>query len=238
MLLGLLAATGWAADIDAVLARIDEVSDYRSMRITEGVPSISEDEYRRAATGEIPTRLVAVDGTKAKKVYGVAVVDVPIDRFWSAINDEDSKVEYTKLGYAEVLLGNSCEPQRRVFQYLPVPIVTDRWWVSDQRMNTVLQATSQGRVRELTWKTTDPKNVSTESAREWARKGMPVDFAQGGWFLVDLDGTSTLVEYYSWSDPGGNVPMGAMGRFAAGGIPDMLATFTDLARTGPTCKLD
>ena len=56
------------------------------------------------------------------------------------------------------------------------------------------------------------------------------------WFLVDLDGASTVVEYYVWSDPGGSIPAGSANLFARGSITDTLEAMARLARDGvATC---
>ena len=232
-----LGVTALAVEPTTVMSRLDESTVFRKMRITPGVPDIPSSDYEKAAAGKVVTGLVSVDGYKAKKAYGLAIVDVPIERFWAAINDDPSKVEYTKLDYTEILSGGHCAPARMVFQYLPVPLMTDRWWVSNMSTNGPLQAASQGRIREMSWQTTDPRSLKSETAREWAEKGIPVGFSKGGWLLIDIDGTHTFVEYNAWSDPGGSVPVGLANSFASGGIKDTFETMTQLAKDGPGCPI-
>jgi len=234
-----LLSLGWAAEVDAALVqrRIAEIAPLRTLRVTEDAPEVPPDFYREAAAGDIPTQLVAVKGHAAKKALGIAVVDVPIGRMWSAVNDESSKVQWTRLSYLEVFRGTNCENGRQVLQYLPMPLVSDRWWVVEQQMNTALMTRSEGQVREVRWRSIDAR-PTTASATAWMDKGIPLAYTHGSWFLVDLDGAHTLIEYYTWTDPGGSVPAGLASSFAAGGISDTLRTMAELGRTGPNCPIE
>ena len=121
---------------------------------------------------------------------------------------------------------------------MPIPIVSDRWWIIRQRINTSLETESAGRVREMAWfPAAEQTGALTAEASAVAEQGMQVTHTYGGWFLVDLGGGQTLVEFWSWSDPGGNIPVRMASSFAAGGIEDTFGTMSDLARKGPSCKL-
>jgi len=181
---------------------------------------------------------ITVEGHKAKKAWAVAVLDVPIGRFWAAINDDKNKPDHSSLEYAEVLKGGVCGRDRRVFQFLPIGWgVTARWWVINVKANDAIEQASGGRVREQHWKTDGDWTVPTATARAWAEQGMHIDMTRGSWLLVDLDGEHTLVEYYTWADPGGALPAGFASRLAAGNIEDTFEAMTDLARKGPHCKI-
>ncbi len=232
----LLLTSALAATPEQVAQRVDEIRDLRKLRITEAIPTIDEAHYAVAARHEVSTDLQSVDGHKAKKAFGVVVLNAPIGRVWAAVNDENSKVAYTKIGFLEVLQGKACESGRRVFQYLPVRFVTDRWWIVEQTANDALFEASDGRVREMRWKSVDDA-PSTASSREWAEKGMRIAYTQGSWFLVEIDATHTLVEYYVWSDPGGSIPAGLASSFASGSIGETMMTMERLALDGPTCPI-
>lgn len=237
MLALLLSLSAGAIEPDLVLQRVQETRAFRTHRNEKGAPAISDDTYRKAAGGKVMSGLVEVDGHKAKKVWGVAVVDTPIHKFWSAINDDKGKISYTKLAYAEVFSGGLCGSPRRVFQYLPVPLITDRWWVATMKANPGLQSQSGGLMREQTWATDGDFTLPTASAQEWGEKGMHVESTRGAWLLVDLDGSHTLVEYYTWADPGGSVPAGLASSMAAGGVENTVQAMTKLAEAGPNCSL-
>lgn len=234
---GLILSVALAIEPEMVVRRAADSEALRSVRLDSKAPVLDPSVIRRAANGEIVTGLVTVEGHAAKKVWGVAVFDVPIGRYWAAVNDDQSKVDVTPIDYAEILQGKLCDAPRRVFQFLPVPLMTDRWWIIDIRYNEALFARTQGRIREQSWATNGDWTLPTATTREWADKGMHINSTVGSWFLVDLDGSHTLVQYYTWSDAGGSIPAGMASSFAANGVDKTLKTLADLARTGTHCPI-
>lgn len=236
----LLVATAAAGPIPLpeLQARLAEVEPLRAARLGTNAPAIPDSAWPEVANGGVATGLVDADGTKARKIWGVGVVDVPIAAFFSAINDDQNKVDYTKLDVLRILDGELCGSPRTVFQHLPVPLLSDRWWVIEQRIHTELQAETKGRVREMVWRPA-PSGVPDlpTDLRDLTAGEQHVTFTHGGWFLVDLGEERTLVEFWSWSDPGGNVPVRLAASMALGGIEDTFATMSDLARRGPACSL-
>lgn len=238
VIIWLMASAFAGPDPALVLERIEQTAAVRSQRITTGVPAVREGDYKSAAGGSVATNIISVDGYGAKKAYGVTVVPVPIDKMWAAVNDDFGKVDNTRLAFAEVVAGTPCGPERTVFQYLPISMVSDRWWIAKQTTNAALFAATDGRVREMRWKSLDVMEPSTPTTKQWAEKGIPLKFTEGAWFLVDIDGENTLIEYYTWSDPGGSVPASIASSFAAGSIK---SNFTDMVRAAnkgqdPRCK--
>ena len=233
-----LTLTAQAITIDSLMQRVHEVAPLRGNRLALDAPKVTEEVYRSAASGDVSTGVEKVPGYVAKKVYGVGIVDVPIGRFWAAINDDVGKAEVTRLAFAEQLEGRPCAAKRRVFQYLSVSMASDRWWVVNQTQNTQLHEQSEGRVRELYWESVEDAPLPTATTQEWSQKGIPVVFTRGAWLLIDIDGASTLVEYYAWADPGGYLPAGLASTFAAGTIDNTLETMTGLARSGPRCPIE
>ena len=210
--------------------RIEELIQQRSIRGLSSAPAVPREAYDRALAGEVVTGLQSVEGHKAQIAWGVGVVSQPIDRYWAAVNDDRKKTEYTKLAHVELVAGEYCGAKRTAFQYLDVAMLTDRWWVVDQVQNTRLHQQTGGRIREMWWKSVDTaESALSEGAREWAAKGMRLPFTEGSWTLVDLGDGRTLIEYYAWSDPGGNVPAKMASSFAAGGISETIASMAQLA---------
>ena len=231
-----LVATSLAGSGELVMERLAEVEQLRAYRMARSAPALTEQEHRDVAAGKVVTGLVSVDGHRAKKAYGAAVFDVPIGKLWSALNDDQAQVAYTDIGYSELLSGEPCSSGRQVFEFLPLPVVTDRWWITNIRLNTGLMRASEGRVREFAWQSSDDYSVlrSTEG-RSMADKGMPVTFNRGGWFLVDLDGERTLAEYFVWTDPGGSIPASSATLFAGSSIRKAFDDMERLARDGASC---
>ncbi len=231
-----LASSG---DFDAATlrAKVVETRELRGMSLMSGqAPTIPDAAFDKVADGKIETGLEAVEGYKAKKAWGLAVVDTPIEKFYAAVNDDASKPKYGRLGYTEVLEGGLCGTDRVVFMYLPVSLMTDRYWVSNVRQNTALLEKSEGAVREMTWETKEPTVPPESRADDYVTDGgMPIEFAKGAWFLTRLDAGHTLVEYWTWTDPGGYIPAGLASSFAAGGIKDTIESMEKLASDGPRC---
>lgn len=205
----------------------------RPLRLA-AVPLPPEGAAARALAGELVTGVEEAKGPR--RVWGVTVLDLPIERFWGAINDEEGKVRFTPLDYQVLLRGAPCGPERVAFQYAGGGALTDRWWVLEQRVNTALHARTDGRVRELVWKSvTDVSGLLDAEARVWAEQGMQIPSTEGAWLLVDLGDGRTLVEYSSRTDAGGWVPDGIGASFAAAGLRDNFENLRRLAVEGAGC---
>ncbi len=239
VLVSLVPTQADATEPAEVKARLDEIAALRPKRLDDQAPVVPWEAWEKAVSrGKVETGLVAVEGHKAKKAWAVAVLDVPIGNFWAAINDDKNKPNHSSLDYAEVLDGGVCGRSRRVFQFLPIGWgVTARWWIIDVRANDAIEKASHGRVREQHWKSNGDWTVPTATAQAWADQGMHIDMTRGSWLLVDLDGDKTMVEYYTWADPGGSLPAGLASRLAAGNIEDTFEAMTALAKKGPHCKV-
>ncbi len=224
-----------AADPAAVAARLAEVKPLLSDRVAAHPPPVPETAWAQAAAGETVTGVQKVDGFKARIGWGVAVLDVPISRMWGALNEELYHQDLLGLGHVEVVRGEPCADRRRVMMLLPLPIVSDRWWVVENRENASLAAKTGGRVRELTWKeVAEPASEPlSDAARARVEGAVPVAFNEGAWLLIDLDGGRTLAEYHAWSDPGGELPSGAASRFANSTIAATIDKLETYARTAP-----
>ncbi len=230
-------ALAGAIDAEVLRVRLAEVISLRRIRIATERPDIQEDALLRAAKGEIVTGLEVMAGSASRLGWGVAVADVSIQRLAAALADDAQKPSFSALRHAQVLSGTPCATHRRVFQYLPMSIVSDRWWVVDQTVNEPLHAASGGRVRETIWESVAGPLELPEPVAAMSLIGVRVAFTRGSWFLVALGPTQTLVEYHAWSDPGGNVPASVASRFAASGIPDAIEGMVRLAQATPNCPI-
>lgn len=236
-MLYLLSVATWAATWDGATLdrRLAEIDGLRALRIAADRPALPASDRGRAAAGEIVTGLVAMPGSAARLGWGMAVVDVGIDRMFAALADDARKPQYSSLEATHQIGGAPCGDRRRVFQYLPMPVVSDRWWVVDQAVNRDIHAASAGAVRETTWNSVQGDLALPPEVQVLAAKGVRVAFTRGAWFLVALAPDRTWVEYHAWSDPGGSVPASVASRFAASGIPDAIEGMVRLARAGPGC---
>jgi len=229
----LLAASLWAATPDEVLARLDEVEPMRALRQEKGAPRPSEADIRKAAQGTV------VSGVNGSKAWGVAVFDLPIGKLWAGLNDETRHPGYTAVAYSELLSGQACRSNRRVFQYLPLPMVDDRWWIGILYQNQALARESGDSVRELYWRSSvDPSEVTSAAAQKLMGEAQPIVSSRGGWFLVAISAWSTYAEYYVNSNPGEGVPTSITSRLAAKGVRDTIAAMEKFAKEGkPVCPV-
>jgi hypothetical protein len=230
----LLVSAALAYDPAALQARLDAIEPLRSERLAEHAPAIPADAYTRAAGGKVVTGIEKVGDHAAKLGWGVGVFDVSIDALWRALNDELHHEGLTPLSRVELVAGSPCADGRKVLMVLPLPLISDRYWVNQNRYATALASKTGGQLRELVWDSVaDPsaEPLSTE-ARAAVDGLVEIGFNKGSWFLVALDDGHTLAEYHSWVDPGGSVPAGAASAFATSGIVDTFDAMGRYARGG------
>jgi hypothetical protein len=149
---------------------------------------------------------VPVVGRRGKQGHGVLVVELPAMDFWKAINDEDHQAldgGYVPVGHSEVIGGVPRGSSRLLFQYYQQWGV-GRWWVSRVRINPELYAKSDGRMWEVTWEDEiDGVDPSVPPMSLVSSKIDRLDASRGAWLLVPLADRCTLVEHFSWTEPGG-----------------------------------
>lgn len=222
-----------AATPEQVSQRLADIEALRELRVEKTAPRPSAADVRKAAQGTV------VSGLIGRKAWAVAVMDVPIGKLWAGLNDETRQPGYTSIAYAELISGSLCKSNRRVFQYLPVPMISDRWWIGIRYSNSKLSQASGGSVREMYWRSsTDPTEVTSEAARKLMANAEPIGSTRGGWLLVAIDSFSTYVEYYANSDPGAGVPTSITNRLAAKGVRSTIEAMEKFAKEGrPVCPV-
>ena len=173
----------------------------RTARFSTPVPTELHEKAGRAVGEVITSR----DG---KKGFGVVVAEVPVEALWKAINDEDAHDEggYLPTDRSEVIGGTPRGVERRIFQ-AGERLGLGRWWIIRTAMSGELFAASGGHLWESAWED-DMKSVDSERAPvENPPDLSPIKSSRGAWLLVPLAEDCTLVEHFSWSDPGGFVAM-------------------------------
>jgi hypothetical protein len=214
-----------------------QIQSWRAHRGIDTAPTIPASTYRAAMAGEIQKGIEVVENIKAAKGYGVAVFDLPIALMWQAITDEDHHAGRTPVHVSKTIAGTPRKSGRTIYQFMEIPLVTDRWWMVRIRYSTGLYTHTDGRAWELTW---HDRNSDEEFHRtlnpSLMAEGMPVAWTKGAWLLVALDDGRTLLEYHTWSDPGGHVPVGPATRFAAGEVANALKVMEKIAKDHiPSC---
>jgi len=227
MLVAVLLACAAHAGVADELA---ELREFRSLRGAERAPEISAETYERALKGPV-SGIQFVEGVTAAQGWGVAVYDLPIEQVWQGLVSENEHAGATPVSVSKVIKGAPYSDGRMLFQYMPLPIVTDRWWVVTLRHNKQLYDASGGRMWEVHWTDdSNPSHLAGTPNAEVAAQGMPVAWTKGAWLLVRLKDDRTLVEYFAWSDPGGRLPAGPASRFAGGAVKETLAAMQEFAR--------
>lgn len=98
----------------------------------------------------------------------------PIEAIWMAINDDSRMAGRMPVEVSAVIGGTPKSTPRRVFEYLELPLVSDRWWVVDLEANAPLFHQSDGRLWELAW--TDATNTEALAGSGYeakAAEGLP-----------------------------------------------------------------
>lgn len=215
-----------AADA-GVLDDVQALAAARAHRLAQRAPAVSDDVYRRAERGEIVTGVTYVDGQAAGKGWAVGVSDLPVEDLWRAVNAEDRYVgRFGGLTASAVIAGPPHGAPRTLFQAIDLPMVSDRWWVVSEAFGAAAYTASGGRLWECAWTdATHRTSLAGTPHGAIAASGVPVGFSEGAWLLVPLSDGRTLMEFYTWTDPGGAVPAGLATRFASG---TMIEAFADL----------
>lgn len=208
-------------------AVLGDLADLRRLRLDDSAvtppKSVWELPYHEPAAG-----IRRVDGVAAAKAWGAIRVDAPIEAVWQVLNDEERLVDDLPISTSAVLSGE-LHGERRVFEYLPLPIVSDRWWVVDIEHNDRLYTASDGQMWEMAWRNTDPALIERTHYAPIAAGGVPAAWTMGSWLAIDLGEDGTWLEYTTWSDPGGSLPVGPATSFASGAVKKTLLAVAHLA---------
>ena len=202
----LLAAPAWPgcppeSELVRTVRSLDVSPASRMARFDTPLPS----DLYGAAARRVGQAVAARDGDRA---FGVLVVGRPVELLWKALNDEDHHAldgPYIPLRSSQVIDGSPRGESRLLLQSFD-KVGVGRWWVSRVWMNRELYATSHGRMWELVWEDRMAEVDRTEPpVRDVAARSTPIRSSRGTWLLVPLGESCTLVEHFTWTDPGGFV---------------------------------
>ena len=202
-------------------------SDWSGHR-ADVITMVPQSAYIAAVSGQVTSGLEKDPSTGVSKAWGVGVLDVHIEAVWRGLTDMVGFANWMPVDVA-VAISNSQRSGAVVFQYIALPIVTDRWWCVQQQHNSALYSHSEGRAWELTW--SDQHGTPTcGDLPAISEDGMPVKWSRGAWLLIDRGDGTTLAEYTISSHPGGNLPAEQVARFAASRVPATIEGVESLAR--------
>ena len=214
-------------------AQADEGTNLHSARqswksLRDGVTAeVPPSAYVSAIAGEITSGLQEDPGTGVSRAWGVGVLEVPIEAVWRGLTDMTGFAQWMPVDFAAAI-SNGQRSGAVVFQFIRLPIVSDRWWCVQQQHNAELYRASSGQAWELTWSDQHGRPACS-SLPEISTEGMSVKWSRGSWLLIDRGDGTTLAEYAISSHPGGNLPAEQLARFAASRVPATVAGIEALA---------
>jgi len=222
--------TANAGTIDAQTLH-QQLHKWTAQRLSDSPPTISEKQIAEALAGELVSGVEVVEKVKAGKGYAVGVFDIPVTVLWRAISDEDHHAEFMAADVSKTVEGVARRDGHTLFQYMKMPIISDRWWVVRMNFNADLYASSGGQVWEVVWndRQKDQDLIDTLD-QDLIDQGVPIRWAKGSWLLVKLSESRTFVMYHTWSDPGGRVPVALGTRIAAGQVKSNLKEMTHFSQ--------
>lgn len=227
------AAEGACPAPDEIQARLEGLKLERAARTTRFSTPPPLALYRKASedVGELAL------GRDGKKAFGVVVVTLPVDALWRAINDEDAHDTggYLSLNRSEIIGGTPRGVSRRVFQS-GERMGLGRWWVTRTVMSGALFEASDEALWEVVWDD-DMESVDLDRPPVDDPPDLsPIKWSRGAWLLVPLEDDCTLIEHFTWSDPGGFVGMLhglVLGRALRESIEGLVKLAAERYRTAP-----
>lgn len=153
-----------------------------------------------------------------KLAQAVLLTTYPIESLWMAINDEDHYAggDYLPVRHSEVIEGVPRGERRLLFQYFKRAGV-GRWWIDEVVMNRELYEKSGGMLWELRWWDLMETHDEEDLPAEFRDLGLaPIRESRGAWLMIPLAEHCTLVEYVTFSNPGGFLNVAQW--FAAGHV--------------------
>lgn len=150
-----------------------------------------------ARPGEVTTARDGIQG------FAVAVVPLPREALWKAVNDENGYAEHLGLAHSQVVGGTPRGSQRVLLQAFR-RLGVGRWWVDRVWMSSELYRETEGRLWELVWTDAfDEVDADEPPVSRIAADLRPVLWTRGAWAFAEVAPGCTLIDYFLWSDPGG-----------------------------------
>jgi hypothetical protein len=212
-------------DSSKLLSIIESTQTVREHRLAKHSPSIPTSAYQEASS------VIVAKGLFGQIGWGIGIFQIEIQELYAALNEEESHTGLSPVDYTKIIQGVACSNERQVMMHLPIPMLSDRWWVTVQGTNPKIRQISNGQMAELTWNALSDHNTFTldETSQTYTTDAVWVTESTGAWLLIRLDDKHTLGEYHAWSHPGGYVPAGLASSLSASGIADTFKAMEEFA---------
>ena len=221
------------ASPDDDLTYITGLDAHRAFRDAKDAPKITASQMRAVLQGEPFGGVKIVEEVAAGLGYGAMLFPVGVDTIWATLTDEDTLDGELGLSVSAIVGGSRYRDGRLLFQTLDLPFpIQDRYWVTKISHNERLFEASHGAMWELSW--TDAGvdlDLSTSAYQSEVKEATKVAWTTGAWLLIPLGEDRTLVEYFAWSDPGGNVPRRLASKLVGRQVRTTLRNVLQLAQT-------
>jgi hypothetical protein len=176
--------------------------------------ALSEFDLRGTVGAEVPSELFdqaarepgrPAVARRGKHGFGVLVAALPVERLWMGIADEEHHALELPVLHSEVIGGTPRGTTRTLFQYVKRWGV-GRWWATEVTVDAGIFDSSGGRLWQLRWRDVmDTVDRSRPPVSTVAAEIEPIRATRGGWLLIPLGESCTVVAYSNLSEPGGAV---------------------------------
>jgi hypothetical protein len=199
---------------------LSDLQPLRKHRLCKASPRISATAYRAVPKDGVQSGIHIDAGHSIAKTWGLAIINLPVAYLWMAVNDEEAYPGTLPVTVSKIISGEPHKDGRYVFQKMSFPRpISDRWWIIHKNAGQDLYAVTEGKMWEAcAANATNMSRVRGTSVEKYTENADMVNWTWAGWTLIPLSEHLTLVEYFSWTDPGGSVPAGPASRFAAGAV--------------------
>ncbi len=223
------------------LSTLDAIELYNSnSEIRWALPAPDDQQLARLRSGDVVSfldRLELPNDDSVDRVVAYAIIESNRMRVWVATlgseTTHDSSLTETYI--AELDNGGA-----RWYQYFALPWpVADRHWAIDTAKRTELASATDNVVWEHRWQLS-PAGLS--SSRSWVeagrvpgislknlRKAVYLPANAGGWVMIQLDDSKTLVAVHATAELGGRIPDAWVARFARRKLTKVLSNLSQRA---------
>jgi hypothetical protein len=190
------------------------VNELKGLRGYENFP-LTDAEYRQMLSGEVVFRGRQVPGTPLLEGVVGRVIELPAWKLWRVVVDENHHNEYMpQLKYACVLKGRG--HGRLIYDFLDIPMVSDRQWVVETTQRPDLWKQSGGRLWYTSFATPANQKALIDAGladgripneiKELQEDAVTIRTSRASYTLIELGPSRSILEYRAFSDPAGQIP--------------------------------